>query len=643
MRVRDPGHERKVTSGLLVVASTGLSSLVAALMLIVSGAVEDPQGLAALHVLVVGAPVATGLYAVAHPRSARFGRLLIAAGLVWSVALLSGSSSSLPYSTGRVAAWLSVPVLVYLMLSFPDGRLRGRRDRLIATAAAAIVAVLYVGSALIVEAYPAATPWASCGGGCPANAFLVLPSEPGFVGSVLIPVREILSIIVLLAVSVTLGLRLRASPAMRQVTIAPVLVVSMLSVLLIAAFVLARRLSSSTAPAHAIGLVWTLCLPAIAAAFSLGLIQRRLLISNILGGLSGALGTSLEPRQVGTALRSTIGDMAVEVLVRDRVRERWLREDGTAADPAEVPHAGRRLREICDEAGPIAAVELDPALETDDELIEAIVSLGEASLREMRLKTDLEASLRDLDESRKRIALAADHERRRIERDLHDGAQQRLIALRMRLSLADDLVQEDPAAVSQTLHRLAADVDVALDEIRGLAQGIYPSLLNDRGLVDALRSAARRSTADVQVLAAGVTRHPPEVESAVYFTCLEALQNVVKHAGDGAAARITLWQNGELGFEVTDAGSGFAPPRARAGTGLRNMRDRVESLGGTLTVRSSPGRGTTVRGSVPLERVAAPRDAPLRIAPPAPRRDHGPGHPGQVAGDGARPRSAAAR
>jgi signal transduction histidine kinase len=616
MSLREPSHGRKVTSGLLVVASGGLSALVAALMLIVSGATADSQGLAALHVLIVAPPIATGIYAALHARSARFGRLLTAAGLIWTVTLLTRSPSSLLYSSARIAGWLSIVVLVTLMLVYPDGRLQSRRDRLILTAAALIVLVLYVGTAPLVEAYPTATPWADCGADCPPNAFFVLSSQPPFVDTVLVPVRETLSMLVLLAVSLTLAARLRGGTALRRVTIAPVLVASILSALLILAFVLTRRLSSGAEPAHAIGLVWTLTLPCIAVAYALGLIQRRLFIGNVLSGLSAVLGNSLNPQQVGHVLRRTTGDTAMVVLIRDRGRGRWIREDGTEAAASEVPRPGRRLRQICDGTGPIAAVDFDPGLETDDELIDAIVSLRQASIRETRLKRDLEASLRDLADSRKRIALAADEERRRIERDLHDGAQQRLIALRMRLSLVDDLVQEDPAAASQTIHRLADDVDSTLEEIRSLAQGIYPSLLNDLGVVDALRSAARRSPLDVQVRAEGITRHPREIESAVYFTCLEALQNVVKHAGPEAAARITLWQDGELGFEICDSGAGFDATPASAGTGLRNMRDRVESRGGTLTVLSAPGRGTTIRSSVPLPQATTPPEVPAPVVVP---------------------------
>lgn len=598
-RRSDPERGLPVSAGLLGVAVAGLSALVAALVLIASGATDDGWGRAVLHVLVVGSTVLTAVYAIEHRRTERFGWMLLLAGLLWTLTVLSESSSSLPYSIGRVVSWLTFPVLLHLMLAFPDGRISTRRDRHLSRAVTALVLVLYVGSAFVIETYPALTPWTSCDGGCPGNAFLVLSGEPDVVDAVLVPVREVLAVLLLVAVAASLAVRLRSTSAMRQATIAPVVAVSIVATLVLSAFIVARR-AADPQLAEALGLVWTLCLPAVATAFSLGLVHRRLLVSTVLSSLSGALSASLEPRQIGAAVRTTLGDPRAEVLVPDRDGTRWVREDGTVVERSEVPAPGRELREIGDAFGPFAAVELDPESDPGDESLEAIVALGRAALREARLQEELEASLSDLDDSRKRIAMAADNERRRIERDLHDGAQQRLIALRMRLALAEDLLHEDPRAASDAIHHIGEDVEVALDEIRALAQGIYPALLADRGLADALRGAARRTPARVEVRATGLTRHPAEVESAVYFSCLEALQNVVKHGGSSTGARITLRQNGALEFEVSDDGDGFDQRWVQAGAGLRNMRDRVESLGGTLVVQSAPGRGTRVRGTVPL-------------------------------------------
>jgi signal transduction histidine kinase len=223
-----------------------------------------------------------------------------------------------------------------------------------------------------------------------------------------------------------------------------------------------------------------------------------------------------------------------------------------------------------------------------------------AALRHEELMMRLSASLHELEGSRKRIARAADVERSRIERDLHDGAQQRLIGLRIKLSLAEELAEREPAHAAQAVHALAGDVEAALGELRSLAHGVYPALLNDRGVADALRSAVGDVPLPCHLTARGLTRQPAEVETAVYFTCLEAIQNAAKHAAGATGIWLSLRQNHALRFEVRDDGPGFVVPAGAGTGGLRNMRDRVEAVGGELTIDSAPGTGTRIRGVVPL-------------------------------------------
>ena len=227
--------------------------------------------------------------------------------------------------------------------------------------------------------------------------------------------------------------------------------------------------------------------------------------------------------------------------------------------------------------------------------------------RNKRPAAGLERSLRELRHSRARIFASADLERRRIERDLHDGAQHGLVALRVRIGLARQRLADDPTQADQVLHELSEAVDAVLQDVRRLAKGVYPSVLADRGLVEALRAAARNSPLPVIVRAENVDRYREDVEAAVYFSCMEALQNAVKHAQD-ASVRISLEGNGTLCFEVGDDGVGFAVTDTPAGSGLANMRDRVEAVGGSLTLRSAPGEGTTVAGVIPLNGAVGRRE-----------------------------------
>jgi signal transduction histidine kinase len=233
---------------------------------------------------------------------------------------------------------------------------------------------------------------------------------------------------------------------------------------------------------------------------------------------------------------------------------------------------------------------------------------------------DLRRANADLQASRRRLVTTADAERRRIERDLHDGAQQHLVALAVGIRLVrDGLAAGASPADVELLDELDRGIRESITSLRHLAHGIYPPLLRDAGLGEALRAAAKRSPLDVTVAAGTLGRHPEQVEAAVYFCCLEALANAAKHA-PGATVTITLEaMAGELRFEVSDTGPGFDPARTPAGAGLSNMADRIGALGGEVAWRSAPGQGTTVVGRTPVPHGGA-GPAPLAVGPAA----HGP-------------------
>jgi signal transduction histidine kinase len=230
------------------------------------------------------------------------------------------------------------------------------------------------------------------------------------------------------------------------------------------------------------------------------------------------------------------------------------------------------------------------------------------ALHNVRLDGALQASLdelkhrnAELQASRARIVASADQSRRRIERDLHDGAQQHLVAMAVRIGLARALLEDDPSQIDAVLDEFRKDVQATLDELRGLAHGIYPPLLRDRGLKEALRNACARFGLPVEVEVNLAERPPADLEAAVYFCCLEAVNNAAKYAGDGAGICLSVRTEAqELVFAVTDDGIGFDATEHPGGQGFDNMRDRVGAYGGDLVVESSPGSGTSVRGRLPL-------------------------------------------
>jgi signal transduction histidine kinase len=212
--------------------------------------------------------------------------------------------------------------------------------------------------------------------------------------------------------------------------------------------------------------------------------------------------------------------------------------------------------------------------------------------------------IEDLRGSRLRLVQAQDTERRRLERDIHDGAQQRLVALAVRFNLAQRVLPEDAEQERNAIGQLGAELQTALDDLRDLARGIYPPLLADRGLVEALRSQAARAPFHVEVSATDIGRYPQTVESAVYFCCLEALQNVAKYANASRAIVTLNGGGGRLSFEVTDDGRGFDPSTTPRGSGLVNMADRLAALDGVLRVEAKPNEGTSIAGTIPLKESA---------------------------------------
>jgi signal transduction histidine kinase len=234
----------------------------------------------------------------------------------------------------------------------------------------------------------------------------------------------------------------------------------------------------------------------------------------------------------------------------------------------------------------------------EEKLMNDLAAQAGVVLRNARLNVELLLRLEELRASRQRLVAAANQARRRLERDLHDGAQQQLVALKVKLSLAQRLTTQEKVKVFLT--QLQAEADDALQTLRDLARGIYPPLLADKGLPMALTAQANKTSLDVEVRAEGVGRYPQEVEAAVYFCCLEALQNVAKYAGPCEVVITLADSGGNLSFEVKDDGCGFDSADSKRGHGLQNMSDRVDALGGEISVSSSPGAGTTVTGRIPV-------------------------------------------
>jgi signal transduction histidine kinase len=288
------------------------------------------------------------------------------------------------------------------------------------------------------------------------------------------------------------------------------------------------------------------------------------------------------PEPVGLGALEVTGDLLPEVPGSDRA--------------VAVEHQGELL-------GALSVVKRrgESLTPMEMKLIDDLAHQAGLVLKNVGLTAELMRRLDELRFSRQRLVQAQDEERRRLERNLHDGAQQHLVALKVKLGLVNALTEKNPEQATAMLEQLQGDADEALETLRDLARGIYPPLLADKGLAAALESQARRATLPVEVDADGISRYSPEVEATVYFCALEALQNVQKYA-DASRAAVRLGEAaGELRFEVEDDGCGFEVAAVKEGSGLTNMADRLDAVGGRLDIDSEPGQGSRLTGTVPIQ------------------------------------------
>jgi signal transduction histidine kinase len=300
-----------------------------------------------------------------------------------------------------------------------------------------------------------------------------------------------------------------------------------------------------------------------------------------------------------------------------RLAASWPRNDAKAArlrlesgEPPPVPDAAAAVpvRYRGELLGTVAVVKREDITPTETRLVNDLAHEAGLVLKNERLTAELGQRLEELTISRQRLVTAQDTERRRIERNLHDGAQQDLIALKLKLVAAQATAGRDPQQTQEMLEGLITDVGNAVETLRELARGIYPAILADLGLAAALEAQAARSPLTIEIHANSIHRYPVEVEAAVYFCCLEALQNAVKHAHATALVINIEESGGELCFTAIDNGQGIDMARARAGSGIQNMMDRMAALEGSLDLRIAPSGGTQVSGRLP---VRAKQDTPV--------------------------------
>ncbi len=344
-------------------------------------------------------------------------------------------------------------------------------------------------------------------------------------------------------------------------------------------------------------------------------------LADVAADMAGQLDTDAALDRMAAALAAATGAVRVEVWIRvgTQLRPRVTWPHGSEPSAAVPLAAGNQLPAFgATRSVPVryrgellGAITLrkppsEPVSAAEDQLLDQLASQAGLVLRNVRLTAELQATIDDLRASRRRLVRAQDEERQRIERNLHDGAQQQLVAFNIQLGLLDDAA-DDPGEVREIAGQLRAGLHAALDDLRALARGIYPPLLADQGLAAAVQAQARRAPLPVRVDADGIGRYRRDAEATAYFCILEALQNVAKYACAAQATVALACPDGHLQFTVTDDGDGFDTAQATHGTGLQGMSDRLAAVGGTLRIDSAPGHGTTISGALPVSELAQAR------------------------------------
>jgi signal transduction histidine kinase len=457
-----------------------------------------------------------------------------------------------------------------------------------------------VPTALLVERYPVPAPFTSCTSGCPANAFMLVGHEPSWVGSFLSPFRDLVGVVVVIVVAIRLGQRIRGANTLVRHTLVPLFLTSIGWLASIALALVLRRAAPHSPVTIAAAWLLGLAMPAVTIAFMVGIARWHLFVSAAVRHSNSKLRRLPTPTEVRDVLAEAFEDPALEIGRWARSDQRWVASDGRTLIPTPES-SGRWLTEIRDGGRHVAAIEHDVILRDEPAFTDLAASLAAIAFERERLAARTAQMLLEVRASRTRLLAAADSERRRIARDLHDGAQQRLVALRIELELAAEEAEHDNPHEASTLRGFSTEIEQALEEFRSMTWEIYPAILSDRGIADAVRAVALRSATPTTVEVGTLAEYPLEIATAVYFCCVEALQNVAKHAPGAISARVVIGErDSTLRFSVTDDGPGFRKGETRLGAGMINMRDRMAAVGGELRIRSAPGQGTSISGEIPL-------------------------------------------
>jgi signal transduction histidine kinase len=538
----------------------------------------DPGLQAALHAWLILPYVLCGLFAWYRKPESRFGPLMIAAGSVTLLSSISAANSNLVFTIGTAFDLVPFAAFMHVFLAFPTGALRSRGERVLVGATYAVASLHVVGLML--------------GGFDAGNAFAVIQA-PDLAADLL--KVELIAAAVLFLVGFVVMVTRRGVAGRPLATPVKVLV-NIFSL----AFVMGAVLLISLAleiPLDAFLTIQRTMFIVVGMApfvFLLAILDARLARSSV-GDLLVELRSDPPPTDLCEPLSRALRDPTVNLAYWLPQYDTWADQDGR---PVSLPGSDdpRSVTLIDSDSGHLAAIVHDPSLDDEPQLLEAVGAAAGIALENGRLQVELKAKLQELEGSRERVIEAGQQERKRLERNLHDGAQQRLIALSLELGMYAEELSDDPEAQSQ-VESARKEIAVSLEELRDVARGLHPAVLSSHGLGVALGSLAAGSPVPVTLNVSIENRLEESIEVAAYYVVTESLANIGKHAQARTATVDVTREGDELVVEVVDDGIGGAD--SERGTGLRGLADRVEALGGRLRVWTPRGGGTRVRAQMP--------------------------------------------
>jgi signal transduction histidine kinase len=548
-----------------------------------SGRPTEPGPL--LTLLVGASLLGCGLAAWRVAPENRIGKIMVFTGFAWFTQLLIDATPPWLNTIGLAVQAVWVIGLVYLLLSFPSGRLPGRLDRWLVAGGGVAGLGLQLLAMLDGNREGLRCP------GCSNNLLQVIHDDHKALGWLNLQ-RLVGAALIAVIVALLIRRWLRASAVQRR-AVAPVLVAGCATLAALGCTVVFDLLGDplGSLPAN----VYYTLMASVPVAVLFVFLQRRL-ARGMVAGLVVELGGPSASVDLREALARALGDPSLQLAFWFPAEQHYVDGDGA---PVTLPDhdSGRRSTLVERDGQPVAVLLHDPVLEHNAELVSSVCAAASLALENERLQAELRARLVELQASRARLVEATDSERRRIERDLHDGTQQRLVSIAMSLGLLESRLPAQATVVQPLVHEAREALAFALEELRELTHGINPPLLTERGLPAALDELCRRAGLPTQLDIALDRRLPDQIESAAYFMASEALTNAAKHSHGSEIRVAASYQDQSVTVEVTDDGIGGAI--TAGGSGLRGLADRIEALGGRFTVSSPPGRGTKLRAEIP--------------------------------------------